>query len=153
MGLAEFFSGLSSATSVAKTVQSMVKNTRGTERMLLLELQKNISLLYMFIDEPEKYQAVINKLETRIYEDAVKSDFKFTALKKTRVSTRVVTNVKQLQSYVGWSTEQLFENIYLKIHSLKTIMEVDPKNNRFRVSVRLKNLHKVMILLLKHIKY
>ena len=152
MSLVDFFSGLSSATSGAKTIQSMIKNTRGIERTLLLELQKNISMLYLFVDHPEKYKTVINKLETRVYEEAVKSDFNFNVLKKTRVSARAAADVKQLQPYVGWTTEQLFENVHLKIHALKTIFDVDPDNNRFRIKIRLTNLHKVMILLLKHIK-
>jgi len=130
----------------------MINNTRGTERALLLELQKNISLIYLFVDNPEKYKTVINRLETKVYEDAVKSDFNFKSLKNTRVSARVISDVRQLQPYVGWSTEQLFENVYLKIHALKTIIDVDPDNNKFRIKVRLTNLHKNMILLLKHIK-
>lgn len=152
MSLGEFFSGLSSAASVVKAIQSMIKNTRGVERALLLELQKNISLIYLFIDNPEKYKTVVNRLETRSYEDAAKSDFNFNAVKKTRVSARVAAGVKQLQPYVGWTTEQLFENVHLKIHALKTIIDVDPDNNKFRIKIRLTNLHKVMILLLKHIK-
>lgn len=152
MPLVDFFSGLSSATSVAKTIQSMIKNTRGLERTLLLELQKNISLVYLFLDNPEKYKTVINKLETRVYDEAVHSDFKFEKLKKAHVNARIAAGVKQLQSYVGWSTEQLFENVNLKIHALKTITDIDPDNNKFRIKTRLMNLHRVMILLLKHIK-
>ena len=82
----------------------------------------------------------------------MKSDFNFKDLKKTRVSGRLVLDVKSLQAYAGWQTEQLFENIYLKIHQLKSIIDIDPENTNFRLSVRLKNLHKIMILLLKHIK-
>jgi hypothetical protein len=108
--------------------------------------------VYLFVDNPDKYRTVINKLATGVYKEAVKSDFNFNALKKTRLSARLVAGVKQLQPYVGWTTEQLFENVYLKIHALKTITDVDPDNNKFRIKIRLTNLHKVMILLLKHIK-
>ena len=152
MALADFFSGLSTTASVASTFQSLLKNTRGTQRALLLELQTNINLLNLFIDDTARTTTIIKKLNVTEYEKAVKSDFNFKDLKKTRVSGRLVLNVKSLQTYAGWQTEQLFENIYLKIHQLKSIIEIDPENKNFRLSVRLKNLHKRMILLLKHIK-
>ena len=152
MALADFFSGLSTTASVASTFQSLLKNTRGTQRALLLELQKNINLLNLFIDDTARTSTIIKKLNVSEYEKAVQSDFNFKDLKKTRVSGRLVMNVKSLQAYAGWQTEQLFENIYLKIHQLKSIIDIDPDNQNFRLSVRLKNLHKIMILLLKHIK-
>lgn len=152
MVLADFFSGLSTTASVASTFQSLLKNTRGTQRALLLELQKNINLLNLFIDDTSRTTIIIKKLNVAEYEKAVKSDFNFKDLKKTRVSGRLVLNVKSLQAYAGWQTEQLFENIYLKMHQLKSIIDIDPDNKNFRLSVRLKNLHKIMILLLKHIK-
>lgn len=152
MVLADFFSGLSTTASVASTFQSLLKNTRGTQRALLLELQKNINLLNLFIGDSSRTTIIIKKLNVSEYEKAVKSDFNFKDLKKARVSGRLVLNIKSLQTYAGWQTEQLFENIYLKIHQLKSIIDIDPDNKNFRLSVRLKNLHKIMILLLKHIK-
>ena len=152
MGLAAFFSGLSSAATAAKTIQSLLKNTRGVQRSLLLELQKNMSLIYLFLGDERKLITIINKLDTRVYEEASKTDFDFSDIKKGKVSQRLIGEVKQLQPYVGWNTEQLFENIYLKIHQLKTITEIDPDANKFRLSVRLKNLHKMMVLLIKHVK-
>lgn len=152
MALSDFFSGLSTTASVASTFQALLKNTRGTQRALLLELQKNINLLNLFVDDATKATTIVKKFNVSEYEKAVKSDFNFKALKKTRVNERLVKKVKSLQPYIGWQTEQLFENIYLKIHQLKSIIDIDPGNKNFRLSVRLKNLHKLMVLLLKHIK-
>lgn len=152
MGLSAFFSGLSSAASVAKTIQSLIKNTRGVKRSLLLELQKNLNLLYLFLGDESKVSTIVNKLDVCVYEAAVKTNFDFNDIKKGKLNPRVTGNLKQLQPYVGWTTEQLFENIYLKIHQLKSINEIDPANSKFRVGVRLKNLHKMMLLLIKHVK-
>lgn len=152
MALADFFTGLSSAASLAKTLQPLLRNTRGVKRSLLLELQKNLNLLYLFLGDESKVATIVNKLDVRVYEDAVKTNFNFNDIKKSKLSSRVTGNIKQLQPYVGWTTEQLFENIYLKIHQLKSINEIDPDNTKFRVGVRLKNLHKMMLLLIKHVK-
>lgn len=152
MGLAAFFSGLSSAATAAKTIQTLLKNSRGVKRALLLELQKNLNLLYLFLNDESKLTTIVNKLDVRVYEEAVKTNFDFNDIKKGKLSPRLTGDIKQLQPYVGWNTEQLFENIYLKIHQLKSITEIDPDNSKFRLSVRLKNLHKMMVLLIKHVK-
>jgi hypothetical protein len=152
MGLAAFFSGLSSAASAAKTIQSLLKNSRGLKRSLLLEVQKNLSLIYLFLNDEQKLVTIVKKLDLRVYEDAVKTNFDFNDIKKGKVSPRLVGDIKQLQPYIGWNTEQLFENIYLKIHQLKSIIEIDPENRQFRLNVRLKNLYKMMVLLIKHVK-
>lgn len=152
MGLAAFFSGLSSAATAAKTIQTLLKNSRGVKRALLLEVQKNLNLLYLFLNDESKLITIVNKLDVRVYEEAVKTNFDFNDIKKGKLSPRLTDGIKQLQPYVGWNTEQLFENIYLKIHQLKSITEIDPDNSKFRLSVRLKNLHKMMVLLIKHVK-
>jgi hypothetical protein len=152
MGLAAFLSGISSAASAAKAIQSLLKNSRGVKRALLLELQKNLNLLFLFLNDEGKLITIVNKLDVCVYEEAVKSNFDFNDIKKGKLNPRLVSDVKQLQAYAGWNTEQLFENIYLKIHQLKSIIEIDPDNSRFRISVRLKNLLKMMLLLLKHVK-
>ena len=150
--LANFFSGLSSAASAAKIIQSLLKDTRGTKRSILLELRKNMDLLYLFLNDESKYKTVINKLDTRVYMSASESGFDFNTIKKGKVSVRLLSDVKQLKPYAGWTTEELFDNIYLRINQLKNIVEIAPDSKNFRLNVRLKNLHKMMVLLVKHVK-
>ncbi|MBI1424951.1 MAG: hypothetical protein GC149_16000 [Gammaproteobacteria bacterium] len=122
------------------------------KRSLLLELQKNFNLVHLFLDNESKVTSVINKLDVRAYEEAVRSEFDFKSIKRGKLSPRIIANIKQLQPYAGWTTEQLFENVYLKIHQLKNINEIDPGNEKYRIGIRLKNLHKMMLLLIKHVK-
>lgn len=150
--LGEFFSGLSSAASAASIFRSLLKDTRGTKRSVLLELRKNMDLLYLFQDDETKYQLIIKKLEIGAYTAASEAGFDFNSIRKAKVSTRVVSNIRQLKPYIGWTTEELFDNIYLRIHQLKNIIEIDAENKKFRLPVRLKNLHKMMVLLVKHVK-
>lgn len=153
MVLTAFFSELSSAAAAAKTIQSLIKNTCGVERALLLELQKNPNLLYLFLGGERQFITIVRKLEVQTYEEAVKTNFDFKELKKSKLNARMVAGIKQFQPYIGWSTEQLLQNIYLKIHQLKSILEIGPENSNYRIGVRLKNLHKLMLLLLKHAKF
>jgi hypothetical protein len=150
--ISDFFSGLSSAAAAAKIIQSLLKNTRGTERSILLELRKNMDLLYLFLDDESKYKTVINKLDTRVYAAASERGFDFNVIKKGKVNARLLNDIKQLKPYAGWTTEELFDNIYLRINQLKNIVEIAPDDKNFRLSVRLKNLHKMMVLLVKHVR-
>jgi len=147
----DFFSGLSSAASVTRAIQSLLKDTRGTRRSILLELRKNMDLLFLFLNDESKYKSVINRLETRAYTTASEAGFDFNSIKKARVSANLPRDIKQLQPYVGWTTEELFDNIYLRIQQLKHIIEIAPDSQNFRLNVRLKNLYKMMVLLIKHV--
>lgn len=150
--LTSFLSGLSSAASAATTIQSLLKDTRGTKRAILLELRKNMDLLYLFLDDETKYRTIIRKLDMDVYARASADGFDFNSIKKTKVNSKVTNGVRQLKPYIGGTTEDLFDNIYLRIHQLKNIIDVDPENKKFRLNVRLKNLHKMMVLLIKHVK-
>ncbi len=150
--LGTLFSELSSATAVSRFIKSLLKNTRGTKRSLLLELQKNINLIYLYTKGGAPIERVIERLEVARYEAAVQSNFDFGSLKHKRLQKRTVEGAPQFGPYVGWTTEQLFENIYLKIHTLKSIVAIDTKGDKFRKNVRLINILKLMLLLLKHIK-
>jgi hypothetical protein len=152
LNIGQIFSGLSSTAAVGQAIRSLIRNTRGTRRALLLELQKNINLIYLYTKDGAPIEKVAAKLELRHYERANQSGFDFNALKKRTVRTELVKDKPPLRPYAGWTTEQLFERIYLKIHNLKSIVAIDPKNERFRLHVRLLNILRLMLLLLQHLK-
>jgi hypothetical protein len=142
---------ISTTASVLPTLNKLIKGTRGRKRALLLELRNDIQLIGLYTEGDSPIDKVIAKLEIKHMEAALESDFNFGSLKKGRLKQNTVGDVPQHQPYVGWTTEQLFSSIYLKIKQLQTIVEIDPDNERFRKSVRLINIRKLMILLLKHI--
>jgi hypothetical protein len=67
------------------------------------------------------------------------------------VTEGVTGKQPQYRQYVGWTTERLFSNIFVKIQDLQTIVRIDPRNERIRKGVRLVNILKLMLLLMKHI--
>jgi hypothetical protein len=137
---------ISTTASVLPTLDRLIKGTRGRKRALLLELRSDIQLIGLYTEGDSPIDKVIAKLEIEKMEAALESDFNFRSLKKSTVG-----DVPQQRPYVGWTTEELFSSIYLKIKQLQTIVEIDPDNEQFRKSVRLINIRKLMILLLKHI--
>jgi hypothetical protein len=151
VNLGTVFSGLTSAAEVVKAVQSVLKRSRGTKRALLLELQRNIELAFLYTDCGAPIEKVVSRLEVASYENAVRSNFNFNTLQRDKISDKTLLDLPQYRSYTGRSTEDLFQQIYLKIYALKTIVEIDPKNRRFRKGVRLINILKMMLLLLRHL--
>jgi len=145
-------SGLSNVTSVLSTLNGLLKGSRGMQRTLLLELEGNIRLILLSVKGGAPLEKVVPRLETASIRQAMESGFNFNALKSGKVKLKAVGDAPQMQSYIGWSTEKLFANVYLKIRDLQHIVDIDSGNNRFRTGVRLQNILKMMLLLVRHIR-
>lgn len=144
--------GVSTTTAVVDTVRSLLRGTKGTKRALLLELEHNIGLILLCVRGGAAIDRVIKKLEISRCQAALESDFNFGSLKRGKVSKHAVGDAPQLRPYVGWTTEQLFTRIYLKVRELQSIVEIDGDDAGFRKNVRLLNVLKLMLLLLRHLR-
>jgi hypothetical protein len=149
---ATVLSSLSNVTNVLNTIGTLLKGSRGTQRSLLLELESNIRLAQIGKKGMVSAEKLVQRLETRAIHKAMESGFNFRSLKSGKVKKSVAGESLQLQRYVGFSTEKLFTNIYLKIRELQNIVALDPGSDHFRVNVRLKNVFRLMLLLVRHIK-
>lgn len=142
---------ISSVDSVLETVNAWVRETKGWKRKLQLELLSNIELIFSYVKYDLPIDDVIANLQTQNMRSALESGFNFHSLQRGRLTRDVAGEQPQYQQYVGWSTERLFSNIYVKIKDLQTIVRMDPDNEKIRKSVRLINILKLMLLLMKHI--
>jgi len=146
------FAGLSSASAATKAIATLIRRRRGIERALLLELQRNINLVFLWQNDGAAVEKVIARLETRQYEAALQADFDLNGLARKPVGREAVKGAPALSPYVGWSTEQLLDSIHLKIHALKALAEMGSRRSPARLGVRLSNLLKLMLLLVKHVR-
>ena len=146
------FAGLNSATAATQAIAALARRRHGTARALLLELQRNINLIFLCRRDGAPAEKVIVRLETRKFETAVEAGFDFNTLARKSVTPAMVKGAPALAPYAGWSTEQLFERVYLKIHELKALAEIGTRHSPARLGVRLANLLKLMLLLIKHIR-
>ncbi len=142
---------VSSVDSVLETINAWVRGTRGWKRRLQLELLSNIELVFSYAKYDLPVDDVIANLQTENMKAALESGFNFNSLKRGKLKGDVAGDQPQYQQYVGWSTERLFSNIYVKIKDLQTIVRMDPDNEKIRKGVRLTNILKLMLLLMKHI--
>jgi hypothetical protein len=142
---------MSIVDSILETINAWVKGAKGWRRKLQLELLSNIELIFSYVKYDLPVDDVIANLQTARMKAALESGFNFNSLKKGRVRESVAGDQPQYQQYVGWRTEQLFSNITVKIQDLQTIVKIDPENKKIRKGVRLINILKLMLLLVKHI--
>lgn len=149
---ASVLGSLSNITGVLGTIDNLLKGSRGSKRALLLELEGNLRLARLGKKGNVSADKLIRRLETDALRKAMESGFNFSSLKSGKVRRQIVGDATQMQRYVGWSTEKLFSNIYLKIRELQNIVELAPDSDHFRVNVRLRNIFRLMVLLVRHIK-
>jgi hypothetical protein len=148
------FSGLMSLTPGINAINTLIKQSRGQRRELLRELQNNINQISVYIEsgaEDAGIDKVIAALQVNCYEAASKDGFDFNALHRGRLAPRLLKDLPQFKSYSGLSTEQLFDKLYTWMHRLKIIARDYPDSPQFRKRVRLINIWKLMLLLVKHI--
>jgi hypothetical protein len=148
------FSGLMSLAPGISTINTLIKQARGQRRELLRELRYNINQVSVYIESGEGEDAVdkvIAALQVACYEAASKEGFDFNSMKRARLSRGLVKRVPQFKAYSGYTTEQLFDKLYVWIHQLKVIVKDYPHSPRFRKRVRLINIWKLMLLVVKHI--
>ncbi len=141
---------ISPTVEVIRLLADLLKGQRGTKRKLLLELQRNLELISLHTEGETPIEKVIPKLQTREFEQALNQNYNFANLQKGKIGEKVIETPFERQ-YLGWTTEALISNIFLKIKTLQDILEIDPQNQEYRKSVRLINIRKMIILLLKHI--
>lgn len=150
----DFFTAFKAADLAEKlrsTLSATLKSAKGHKRRLLLELQDNIDVIYLWQMKGFAIDKVIHKLERKYYESAISDNFNFNSLKRAPMARDTTRDVPQFQAYVGWSTERLFDNIYRKIKQLKDVVEMDADNPKIDKAARLSNIYKLMILLVHHI--
>lgn len=144
----------STDAEVMTALDASIRRARGTRRALLIELRDNVESTDRYIAGDWPVDRVIATLKTPQYESALKRKFKFSKLRKgwgDKVKENVVGDSAQHKPYVGWTTEELISNIYSKIEDLQGIVRTNPRDRSIRKGVRLINIRKLMILLVKHI--
>lgn len=105
-------SGLASLAPGIKAIRSLVRESRGQQRILLRELDRNINRISIF-------------LEAGAADDQI---------------DKVIADLPQFKNYTELSTEELFDKLYSWIHRLKIIVADYPAHAKLRKNVRLINI-------------
>ena len=151
MEIASFLSLLTNIPNVLDEIDKLLKGTRGKKQRLLLEIKQNVVTISLFSKNQAPIDRGIENLRIGKMEDALTTGYKFNRFNTDRVTRMETGGVAFYQAFIGQTTEQLFETIYLKIVVLKDIVKMDSGNPNIRKKVRLLNVIKMIKLLLVHI--
>jgi hypothetical protein len=151
MDIAAFLSAITNFSNALRLIEELIHRNTGTKRKLLLEMEENLSTIELYSVSGAPIDKVINSLKTERLKEVMDSNFDFNNIKKSKVTANETDGVPFYAPYIGFSTEDLFKKVYLKISELQRVVEIDTDNPNIRKSVRLINIFKLIKLILVHI--
>ncbi|MDH5445054.1 MAG: hypothetical protein OEY52_05815 [Gammaproteobacteria bacterium] len=145
------FDTLSSAAGTVSAFSKVIKGTKGDSRALLEEIKENAGLCWLVVEKDLPPEKVIRELASREYDRLLRTEFDFNVLKRKRIRTYKEIKHTELSGFAGKTTEVLLVNIYDKLKELKRIERIDKNTRGIRWRVRIINLQKRILLLLRHL--
>lgn len=129
--------------------QSKYRARRSSQNRLQIELQHNLAFLREGLREGLPARKLIEGLDTGQFADAGRQGLDLNRLQKRRLAQETYGGIREFARYRGWSTVRLVETVYERISTLKKLSAgaagVD-------LDARLRNLFKLLMLLVAHIQ-
>lgn len=141
-----------SAKDALQILAEWKKKNKGDARALIIEIEDNFRYLRMVAYDGVPLSDIIEKLSDAEYKRLAKEGFDFNQLKKKKIEGDPSFEKSFFSSWVGKSTEELVDSIYSKIADLKIIYPHNQNNEKYRWGVRVKNILKLILLLLRHVR-
>ncbi len=141
-------------TSLAKAMDwftDLRKQTRGDVRALIEELKENSRLCFRVVEDGVAPEDVISRFSTATFDRLNESGFDFNAVRRCDIPAFEGMENTDLATWAGKSTQDLIVNIYDKIKDLRSLHALATLQNR-RLGPRIINIHKRILLLLRHIR-
>lgn len=142
--------GFFSAAKAMASFDAFRKGRKGDARALIEELKANSRLCFRIIEDGAAPATIIGNFSTSEFDRLNKAGFNFNGLKSQRIPAFPWIANTDLASWSGKTTSELVENIYDKIKNIQSIQQFAPDNAS--VLRRIKNIHKRLLLLLRHAK-
>jgi hypothetical protein len=146
-----FLAVLTSGAKAMTWFNDLRKQTKGDVRALVEELKENSRLCFHVLEDHVAPEEVIPRLSTVVFDRLNESGFDFDAVKRARIPKYDYLVDTDLASWIEKPTSKLIENIYDKIKEIRTIHTINAKGSILR-GRRIINIHKRMMLLLRHVR-
>ncbi|MDO8990476.1 MAG: hypothetical protein Q7U91_12685 [Sideroxyarcus sp.] len=143
---------LSLITTAAKAMHwfaDLRKQTKGEVRALIEELKENSRLCFRAVEDGIAPEEIIPKFSTAVFDRLNESGFDFNAVKRKDIPLYEGMENTDLASWADKSTHALIESIYDKIKDIRSLHATSAKAKR-RFGPRIINIHKRLLLLLRH---
>ena len=148
----DIIQGLNVAERIRSSIYDHIKENRAHARTVAVELRQNIELIDLYRRAGSKPELIMSKLSNSALMAALGAGFNFGSLKRSRIGTKSIRQIAQLQKYKGWTTQKAFERLCTKISTLKHVEHLPENDGKIRASARLNNLFRYLIMLARHIE-
>ena len=143
---------LGSTKDVLIVIAELKKKNRGDIKSLIIEIEDNYRYLSMVAFDEVPLNDILGKLSVEEYKRLGREGFDFNQLKKKKIESDPSFVNSKFSSWVGKSTEELVDSIYSRINDLKIFYPYNQNNKKYSWGVRVKNILKLILLLIKHIR-
>jgi len=146
---------LSIFATAGEALQALVdwrKKSKGNARAIVMELEDNYTYLKMVAFDGVPLENVVQDLSVFEYKRLASEGHNFNNLKRQKIESDPSFEGTQMENWAGKSTEELIGSIYKKIGELKISYPHNKNNPKYRWNVRVKNIIKLIWLLLKHVQ-
>ena len=141
--------GLLNASKAMASFDAFRKAQRGEARALIEELKENSRLCFRVASDGVDHRAAIPKFSTAVFDRLNAAGFNFNSLQRRRISPYPGLAASDLSRWGGKSTAELVTNIFDKLKDLRSRHDFTPEQKFNRR--RLINIHKRLLLLLRHV--
>ena len=141
-----------SAKDALLVLSEWKRKKKGNTRAMIIEIEYNFRYLRMVAYDGVPLSEIVENFSDAEYKQLAKEGFDFNELKKKKIEGDPSFEKSQFSSWIGKSTEELVDSIYSKIADLKILYPHNQYNEKYRWGVRVKNILKLIMLLLRHVR-
>ena len=141
-----------SAKDALQVLAEWKRKSKGDARALIIEIEENFRYLRMVAFDEVPLSDVVESLAVDEYKRLAREGYNFNQLQKKKIKGDPSFEKSLLSSWVGKSTEELIDSIYSKITDLRILYPHNKTNKKYRWGVRVKNIIKLIWLLLRHVR-
>ena len=143
---------INEVSKVIKDINSWLKKQKGDSRALITELKDNLTYLEMVIKHDVEIDEILKDLKTDVYSRLQDEGFSFNSIKNRKIPKLKSLEGSDLASWKGKSTDELVVSIYDKLRNLKASYPKLKNRPNIRWNVRVINITKRIVLLLRHVR-
>jgi len=122
---------------------------KSSKNQLVIEISQNLSFMRAGLNEDLKASSIIKGLDNEQFKKTIAEDTNFNAIQKKQLAKKTYGGAKEFDKYHDWTTEQLINNAYERINTLK---KLNVEKGKINLHFRLQYLFKYFMVLMAHIE-
>lgn len=114
-------------TTLLKLIPTIIQknnNSKGTSKLLLIEVNRNLKNILNAIKMKIDFDAMIDILDNKEINKAIKNNYNFNKIKHWTIKSKHIKDVRN-KRLIGKDCKWLFNNINMKIQELKDLKEMN----------------------------